>query len=123
VTDPAQELLRLIALGQEKAGKATPAPWGVSRARYSRGELLLTYRYEDVPTWLAEASDRPNAEQDFHFIAAARTALPAAYAALRVMVEGSSEALEVGMEDRSLALFMVKQALARALEALKAGGA
>lgn len=70
-------------------------PWWVERARPvgepgDSAPYLIKYRWDDVPTWLAEASEHPQAERIFEWIAASRSFAPMALRALREEVERHS---------------------------------
>lgn len=54
---------------------ATRGPWWIELSRDEKLPLLK-YRWDDVPTWIAEASNRENNRNDFDFIAALRNAFP-----------------------------------------------
>lgn len=74
--DPVQRLLEI----EQRANAATPAPWWMARADYDpvahHQPYLIRYRYDDVPTWIAESSKRKGAKADFAFIANAREDIP-----------------------------------------------
>lgn len=67
---------------RRRAEAATPGPWWIEQQRHEQaGEKgyrawLLKYRWNDVPTWLAESSCHEDAADNFAFIAAARSDVP-----------------------------------------------
>jgi hypothetical protein len=79
-----EELDRLEAV----AKAATPGPWWVEQCSldYPQPEgsigYCLKYRWDDVPTWLAESSVHANSKATFDFIASANPATVLALIAL-----------------------------------------
>jgi len=70
---------------KEACERVPKDPWWVELFRdkdKKQNTLLIKYRWDDVPTWLAEVSQHPQAMEIAEFIAIARTALPAALAAI-----------------------------------------
>ena len=70
-----------IAELKRAEAKATPGPWWIIPCPQHPGQLLLKYRYEDVPTWICEFSDRAEAGSDASFMIAMRHHAPALIAA------------------------------------------
>lgn len=70
---------RLVAI-KERAAKATAGPWWKEYTRDNENpddkRCLIKYRWNDVPTWLAESSCHENRENDFDFACAAREDVP-----------------------------------------------
>lgn len=58
---------------KELEAKATAGPWWVELSQ--DGIPLVKYKWDDVPTWIAEASNRENNRNDFAFICSARNNL------------------------------------------------
>jgi hypothetical protein len=72
----AEEIEELRRLERE----ATKAPWWVEKCR-QHGRLLIKYRWDDVPTWIAESSERAEAAADFGLMVYTRNLLPKILAA------------------------------------------
>src|SRR5688572_4152656 len=68
---------------------ATPAPWWREQVPQHQGRegflaQLIKYRWDDVPTWIAESSDRgEQSRKDFDCICELHNAFPALLAELR----------------------------------------
>lgn len=93
---------------------ATKGPWWVARDDYdpvaNHQPYLIKYRYDDVPTWIAESSNREQAKADFDFIAAARDDVPWLLALVReqaarlAALEGSHKKLVWGAREATVDL-------------------
>jgi len=72
-----------VAEIRQRAEAATPGPWWVEDAKpianYGDPGIkvpVIKYRWDDVPTWLAESSLHKDREANFRFIAYAREDVP-----------------------------------------------
>jgi len=132
VSDPATKLMALLAEWEEKASKATKGPW-LEAGPYPGTSVCIEISGGNVgpddpepPEWqpICVLDDRqtgePSAEAraDGAFIAHARTALPAAYAALRVLVDALSRYDGIPDADGS---WGSENGISRALEELERG--
>jgi hypothetical protein len=135
MTDPATKLLALIAEGEKIAEGATNGPWAIGHPGRTGGivqaDASLDWEWVVMPHEAQDcegnANDAGRAE-DWAFIAHARTALPAAYAALRVLAEvghdlmaGACMGALLGEDCGWCPTCRQGAALARALEALRPG--
>lgn len=74
---------------EARANAATKGPWWVERQRENQAgvkgycALLLKYRWNDVPSWLAESSCHADSEANFAFLSKARDDIPALIAEVR----------------------------------------
>ena len=133
MTDPATKLLALIAEGEKIAEGATNGPWAIGHPGRTGGivqaDASLDWEWVVMPHEAQDcegnANDAGRAE-DWAFIAHARTALPAAYAALRVLAEvghdlmaGACMGALLGEDCGWCPTCRQGAALARALEALE----
>jgi len=116
-TDPSEKLLALIAEGEALASKATKGPWQVGHPDKPWGGIESAENMDDWVIYPHEEGEGGRAE-DWEFIAAARTFLPAAYAALRVLVDALSRYDGVPDADGS---WGSENGIARALETMERG--
>ncbi len=78
-----------LAAIEARANAATKGPWWVEREKdHQAGEKgyrawLIKYRWDDVPTWLAESSCHADSEANFDFLSRAREDIPALVAEVR----------------------------------------
>ena len=81
---------------QQRCDAATPGPWWVEKLVRA---VLLKFLYDDVPTWIAESSERPERFADFAFIAHARADVPRLLAAMRAARADAATARERALRE------------------------
>lgn len=91
MTETREEIERKLAEMDRIVRAATPGPWWVewTKEEYLTPDAkrpLIKYRWDDVPTWIAEGSDHHNAQANFEFIALARTLVPELVALARSLL-------------------------------------
>jgi hypothetical protein len=109
---PALEAIRNLL------AQATPAPWWVIPCPQHPGRFLIKFKWDDVPTWIAESSERPQAEADLMLAAYLRNnvdaLLAAAVAGCRAAGAATPPAL-ADMEARKDAAYLERNRVVAAL--------